>query len=328
MTTQQQFTPVSFHPDDMVSGGAFPVGNLLVQKSRMAYFQYNTGVRGFGMLWTLVADDGTSSDQFYSAGEPTKWSPSIESTPGAGDAGRYALPVSGEIGLNNNTNHAFLMKELINAGFPEAQVREGDAMRFEGLYALFEAKDQPKRTGGNIQQREGAKSAIPTQIHNLPWEPTKRGTLGPAVAPGAAPAAAVATNSVAAAPVTAPVVAPVAVATAPTAVATPAAPGPVVASATPPGASAPAVAAVPPVGAATPPGGPDVPTMQKVCLDAILAVLAKENPSVHAMVGAHIMQAHAADPQVNLYANYLFSAETHTYAATQGIKTENGQYQK
>ena len=119
----QQFTPVSLHPDDMVSGGAFPVGNLLVQKSRFAHFIYpKGGQRTFALQWTLVQDDGTVSEQIYSAGDPTKWSPSQESAPGAGDMGRYAFSVAGDSGLNNATNCAFLMKELINAGFPEAQV--------------------------------------------------------------------------------------------------------------------------------------------------------------------------------------------------------------
>lgn len=310
----QQFTPVSLHPDDMVAGGAFPTGNLLVQKSRFIHFLYPKGdKRTFALSWTLVADDGTVSEQIYSAGDATKWAPSAESTPGAGDAGRYALPVAGDTGLNNNTNAAFLMKELINAGFPEAQVKEGDATRFDNLYALFEAKAQPKRTGGTIQQAEGAQSAIPTLIHNLPWEPSKRGQIAAAVAPAAPAVAPIAT-----APAPAPV-APVA-----NNVAVPAAVAPVAAPTAPP-APVPAVGAVP---TSAPPGGPDVTTLQKVCLDAINAVLATSNPTPHAMVAAQIMTAHAADPQVNTYANYLFSAEMHAYAATQGINTENGNYQK
>ncbi len=309
----QQFTPVSLHPDDMVVGKAFPVGNLLVQKSRFVHYTYNSGDVTFGLLWTVVDDEGVSSDQIYSGGDIKKWSPSQESAPGAGDAGRFALPMAGDTGLNNNTNCAFLMKELINAGFPEPQVREGDAMRFEGLYALFEAKAQPRRTGGTIQQKEGAQSAIPTLIHNLPWEPSKRGTIAAAVgAPAPAPAAPAA-NGPAPAPVAAPAVAPVGTVTAGPTAAAPAAPVPAVGAAVP---------------TAAPPGGPDVGTLQKVCLDAINAVLVTANPSPHAMVAAQIMSAHAADPQVNTYANYLFTPEMHAYAAAQGINTENGNYAK
>ncbi len=321
-----QFTPVSLHPDDMVEGAGFPTGNLLVQKSRFVHYTYPTsGQRTFGLQWTLVADDGTVSEQIYSAGDINKWSPSQESAPGAGDAGRYALPMSGDTGLNKNTNAAFLMKELINAGFPEAQVKEGDAMRFDNLYALFEAKAQPTRTGGKIQQRENAQSAIPTLIHNLPWEPSKRGQIAAVAAPSAqviAPTAAPVGTAPAPAPTT-----PVANNSAPVAaVAPPVAPvaAPVVAPAAP-ATPVPAVGAVP---TAAPPGGPDVTTLQKVCLDAIKASVDKQNPTPHAMVAAQIMTAHAADPQVNAYANYLFTPEMHAYAATQGINTENGNYAK
>lgn len=306
--TVTQFTPVSLHPDDMVEGAGFPTGNLLVQKSRFVHYTYPTsGQRTFGLQWTLVADDGTVSEQIYSAGDINKWSPSQESAPGAGDAGRYALPMSGDTGLNKNTNAAFLMKELINAGFPEAQVKEGDAMRFDSLYALFEAKAQPKRTGGTIQQRENAQSAIPTLIHNLPWETSKRGQIAAVAAP--------------AAPTAAPTAAPVATAPAPAPVA-PAAnnSAPVAAVATAPVAA--------PAPTAAPPGGPDVATLQKVCLDAINAELDKANPSPHAMVAARIMTVHAADPQVTMYASYLFTTEMHAYAATQGVNTENGNYAK
>ena len=40
---------------------------------------------------TVDADAGETFQQAYSAGDKSKWAPSQESAPGAGDAGRFAL---------------------------------------------------------------------------------------------------------------------------------------------------------------------------------------------------------------------------------------------
>lgn len=301
-----QYKPASLSPDDMAEGGGLPSGNQLVQKSRFGLFTYPNGqTRSFGLLWTLVDEDNVANVQFYSGGKESEWSPSAESSPGAGDEGRYAIPMAGEQALSKSSNVGFLMSELVSAGFPKDRI-SADALVFENLFANFVAKAQPKRDGLTpAPEGRQRQSSIPTIIHNLPWEPSKRGQVV-IVGPGAIipPDSAIATIPSA----TGPALAPAATSPAP-APATPANNGP---------AAAPAVG---PVQAANPPaaGAPDVATLNRVCLDAMNAALNTLNPTPKGTALGQIFNQHGADPNVNAYTNHAVTAEFVQYAAQNGV---------
>ena len=304
----------------MVAGG-LPAGNLLVVKSRFGVYTYPSGgAVTFALIWALMDDENKPFQQIYSiTSDINKWRASAESAPGAGDEGRFAIPMAGQTGFGESSNTAFLMRELLTCGYPESVIREGDAMRFDNLYAMFEAKAQPKRSGGGMDPNQNRDSVIPVKIHNLPWEASKRGTLPgangvvpTAPVPGAPPVAAAVAPPVAPAPTPAPPIA------------TPPAAAPIPPAASP--ASAPTAPV--PAPAASPAGGPDPATLQKVCLEAVNAVLVTTNPAPHASVGAHIMRTYATDPNVATYTSYLFGTEMMAALAAAGIQTANGVFAK
>ena len=57
-------------------------------------------------------------------------------------------------------------------------------------------------------------------------------------------------------------------------------------------------------------------------------MLVTTNPAPHASVAAHIMRAHATDPNVNTYISYIFSTEGMAALAAAGIQTANGEFAK
>lgn len=166
MTNQQR--SVSLKPSDHSEGGGVPQGNLLITKSKAAMFDY--GGRGptiTSMLWNLLNDEGEEFAQYYSIGDPSKWAVSPD--------GKILVPLTDSDKLPGGSNASLVLKELVNAGFPENKVTD-DFSVFEKLYAFFEPIPQPKRQGLQGQQEGGRERMItvPKKIHNLPWDASKR----------------------------------------------------------------------------------------------------------------------------------------------------------
>lgn len=155
-------TGASLNPNSMVEGAGLPSGNHRVVESRFTIFDYDGKADrpSLTLRWKLEdIETGEKNDQHYSAGDPTKIQPSAD--------GKQAIMVGGTTGLNKNSNTAFLMGELINAGFPEDRLTL-DASIFDGMEATFSIKPQPKR--GGLASNEGKSIAVPSVILKLPWE--------------------------------------------------------------------------------------------------------------------------------------------------------------
>lgn len=228
MSTQTQ--GVSFNPDNFSEGGAIATGPQRITKSEIVAFDYGRKApTAIGLMWTMVGDDQKESTQFYSAGDPTRWEPSID--------GQSLVPRTPGQEITKSCNFGWLMTELINAGFDQNKLsnRAGD---FAGLYAIFEEKKQPKREGlaqTEAQSQRVATSAMPVKVLQMPGEaatPIAPGGMVAGAPPIAAAAPPVAPPVVAAA---APTVAAPPVAAVVPPVAAPVVPPPAVPPAVPPG---------------------------------------------------------------------------------------------
>lgn len=162
----------SLNPEDFTSGGLLDDVDVTFESSRFVEWDYN-GTIDRPVLALLVvmkyADPATgqeaSADQYYSAGELSRFYPSED--------GSHAVAVAGSKGLAGGTNSAILIKSVIDAGFPVDQFGDGDVSRMEGLVAHINRIAQPKRGGritGQTQSGYEATVAVVTKIHQMPWE--------------------------------------------------------------------------------------------------------------------------------------------------------------
>lgn len=184
MTTFQapQVQTVSLRPSEFVAGGLIEQGAFLVKQARFVNWDYNGQANmTIAAKLTLLADDDSEYDQYYSCGDPKNFAPSADGT--------ELIPIGQATALNENSNFAILLKQLAAAGFPEARM-DSRITFIENLYGFMRRVKSPERAG---LQRTGANADRPqtvliyTEIYNLPWEQPKRGT--PAMNMQAAPVA-------------------------------------------------------------------------------------------------------------------------------------------
>lgn len=161
----------SLRPSEHSEGGGAPVGNLSVLESRFVEWDYDGNIPkpALALRWKMRDDDGNEYVQHYSAGDLDRLEPSED--------GKYAVATGVDQSLKKTSNASILITETINAGFPEEKVT-GDASVFDGLYAYFEAKAQPKRAGLATTDDRVRMITVPTVIMRLPWEEDKEGGGG------------------------------------------------------------------------------------------------------------------------------------------------------
>lgn len=183
--------PMSNAPSNAIEGGDFPRGDLLVTEAHFGVHKYTK--KGLGKntdgtdvmvqvmarngnpaiavvaYMTLRNDEGTEFPQFYSVGDP----------------GRYTIAKDGseiEKGdLKTNCNYYQLLKALVNAGYPEDKLREESkiAPLFVGMYAKW---DQETEKRGDSSQL-----VLPLELHQFPWGPAVQGApVAPAAEGGKA----------------------------------------------------------------------------------------------------------------------------------------------
>lgn len=191
MVSNTQPQGISLKPSDAVAGGLIDMANLLVTKARFILFTYpGTSTQTVAAQLTLKADDDAEYEQIYSSGDPKNFVPSRDGT--------EIVPVGAVTALAESANYVFLAKQLVAAGFPEDRI-ENKITFLEGLYAFWRRVKQPERQGLANSTRKNPErdptTLVPTEIHNMPWEPAKRGT--PAMNGAAAPARAAAPKAAA-----------------------------------------------------------------------------------------------------------------------------------
>jgi len=168
---------VSLRPSDAVEGGAIPQDkNLIILGSRFSLWDYQ------GKAKTTTAakidfkdDDGTEYTQYYSVGDPERFTPSED--------GKTLVAVGTAASLSKSSNFVIFMTALVNAGFPENRVGE-DISSLEGLKAYYIGQKPPTRAGlAQNAPVEGQKVyekviLVPSVIIKLPWEKADRKLAG------------------------------------------------------------------------------------------------------------------------------------------------------
>lgn len=153
----------SSNPDEMVQGGLMDDFDGLVIKARYVPWNYAGNLDHYvlGVALTIQPyddkgqPDGDPFTQTYSAGELDQFVPSDENgiavdlgvdEVGEEQEGTHALRVGNKTGLNNNTNYAFVVQKLIEAGFDSANLSP-DIRFWENVFGHWNRIPQKKRSG-------------------------------------------------------------------------------------------------------------------------------------------------------------------------------------
>jgi hypothetical protein len=177
---------LSLRPSDAQTGAFLDDIDVTLKECRFVTWDYMGKANpATALKVTMEEPDGITHEQYYSAGDPSKVTPSSD--------GKTLVPQAGATGLNNNTNALAFISSIINAGFPEDKLGS-DASVFDGLGAHVNQVAQPKRAGLK-DQKEGKTYLLVTKITRLPWDapavkPAKGAPVAKSAAPGPRPVAA------------------------------------------------------------------------------------------------------------------------------------------
>jgi len=206
---------LSLRPSTFTAGGIIDDIDAVISRARFVTFDFNGQSEDKTCLaLTLTDNDGTEHIQYWSAGDPQYFVPSVD--PKNEDLnGITIVPVGDKKALNGGTNCALLINSLVNAGFPEDKLESGDVRELEGAKVHVNQMPAPKRsnmpTKPGQKQRDNPTILLVTAVLALPGESTttsktsaKPGAAttkpGSAVKPGAQATAKSASPSEAAAP--------------------------------------------------------------------------------------------------------------------------------
>jgi hypothetical protein len=173
---------LSLRPSDAQTGAFLDDVDVTLKECRFVLWDYMGKAKtSVALKVTMEEPDGITHEQYYSAGDPEKVTPSPD--------GKTLVPQAGATGLNANTNALAFIASIINAGFPEDRLST-DVSVFDGLGAHVNQVAQPKRQGLK-DQKEGKTYLLVTKIARLPWDaPAAKPAKGaPAAARTAAPKA-------------------------------------------------------------------------------------------------------------------------------------------
>lgn len=158
---------LSIRPSDMVEGAAVPQNmNLRVTAAKFTLFEYGgkSAQPAVGAMLSLIDDQGVTYEQFYSAGSTERIIPSVD--------GKKLMPVGTATAVVKSSNFHILMRELVNAGFPENKL-DKDVSSLTDLYAYWIGLPEPERLGLKKKGEDTGRTKIlcvPQKILRLPWE--------------------------------------------------------------------------------------------------------------------------------------------------------------
>jgi hypothetical protein len=144
----------SLNPDDFIAGGL--LDDVDATWKNVMFEMYNYGGKS-DPAPCLGADLITGAEikpedvvrQYWSCGSAENWEPSED--------GARLVPVGGDTELRKSTNLFMLLKSLKEAGFPMAQLADGNVTVLNGLKAHMRRIDAPKRGNMPVQSpRRGA----------------------------------------------------------------------------------------------------------------------------------------------------------------------------
>lgn len=157
---------ISLLPSEMVQGGLIDDLNVTIKSASFTIFDYQGKAEPRVCLRLELEDEEDGiHEQFYSAADPKHFAPSAD--------GNGIVAVGEKGALNKGSNFEQFMVSLINAGFPEAKLREG-ATGMVGTKVHVVRKAQPQRGGIIRQEGQGqATILLVDQVLELPGEGKK-----------------------------------------------------------------------------------------------------------------------------------------------------------
>lgn len=174
---------VSLLPSEMVQGGLIDDLDVEFTAALFTIFDYQGKADPRVCLRVDMKDDeGNLHEQYFSAADPKHFAPS--------DDGNGIVAVSEKGALIKGSNYDGFMSSLINAGFPESNLREGIG-GLVGTKVHVARKAAPKRSG--IINQPGQENReqtvlVVTKIISLPGQggaAKAKATTGPKAAPAA-----------------------------------------------------------------------------------------------------------------------------------------------
>lgn len=176
MAEAQGLKPISFHPDDAVSGGLINDVDVEVESSEFTV----DGPEGYTesslfLKWSLKdLQSGEVTDQWWSAGKQAyeNFTPS--------DDGRFLLPTGGKDHLIKDSNFMLLMESLTGKGYPKNLCSDAGAMRGLQLHVVrVPLKARPGMSAPNTDRERTV--LVCERIIRLPGEKTRgKGAAAPA----------------------------------------------------------------------------------------------------------------------------------------------------
>lgn len=173
---------LSLRPSDAQAGGFLDDADVLLQQLRFEMWDYQGKAPMSVALKVVMIDqsDDRAHEQYYSAGDPSKFAPSAD--------GKALTSLTGAAtGLNSSTNALAFLTSLVNAGFPEDRIGN-DVSLFDGTVVHVNQIAQPKRAG--LKDQRDKTYLLVSKIVRLPWDsqPAKPAKGAPsATRPTAAP---------------------------------------------------------------------------------------------------------------------------------------------
>jgi hypothetical protein len=155
---------VSLKPSDQQQGGILDDMDVDLKSLTFVEYDYNgkADKPTLALLVVMGDSEGTDHDQYFSAGDLSRFQPSPD--------GKYAVAVAGAKGLSTTSNAALFLKSIVDQGFPEDRITH-TVEPFEGANVHVVRVPQPKRSG--LVQAEGERERtvlVVSKINRLPWE--------------------------------------------------------------------------------------------------------------------------------------------------------------
>lgn len=174
-----------FQPSKAVEGGGLLDDvDALIKEARVEIWDYNGKVAvPVPALKLTLAVDGIDEDQlqYFSLGKATDWQPNEDGT--------GIVAIGKATGIVRSSNAMIFITSLVNAGFPENKIPEGDTVTWlEGTKVHLSRVPAPKRGGVVKAPREDGRVFEDTvltvsSIISFPWD--KKGAKAPAGKPAA-----------------------------------------------------------------------------------------------------------------------------------------------
>ena len=169
----------SLRPSDFTTGGLIDDVDVTVSEARFVMWDYAGQVRDPVPALAVsmeVGGEGTplteTYTQYYSAGDARNLMPSSD--------GKALDVIGGSGGLKTSSNAGQFLVSLVNAGFPEDRLLEGDISVMDGLEAHVHRIPQPERKGivKDPGKTREATILVVSKIHRFPWDAKKPKTTG------------------------------------------------------------------------------------------------------------------------------------------------------